>query len=52
MNFRIQSTNRRAVDILRQGLEDLQKMCDYTIETFNIAYEKHISSQNVPMDTT
>lgn len=35
MHFRIQAREGRAVDLLRQGLEDLEKVCDHVIETFN-----------------
>ncbi|XP_055379754.1 probable DNA-directed RNA polymerases I and III subunit RPAC2 [Condylostylus longicornis] len=36
MHFRIQATNKntRAIDILKRGLEDLEKVCDHTIEVF------------------
>lgn len=40
MHFRIQSTRDvRAVDVLRRGLEDLEKVCTHTIETFDQAYK-------------
>ncbi|XP_065355585.1 DNA-directed RNA polymerases I and III subunit RPAC2 [Calliphora vicina] len=34
LHFRIQSSQGRAIDILKRGLEDLEKICDHTIETF------------------
>lgn len=38
MHFRIQAhSNKRAIDILRRGLEDLQHICDHTITTFEDA---------------
>lgn len=38
MHFRIQAPPKvRAIDILRRGLEDLEKVCDHTMETFEIA---------------
>ncbi|XP_055302779.1 probable DNA-directed RNA polymerases I and III subunit RPAC2 [Sitodiplosis mosellana] len=39
MHLRIQaSKNVRAVDVLRRGLADLEKVCDHTITTFESAY--------------
>uniref|UniRef100_T1H6G1 DNA-directed RNA polymerases I and III subunit RPAC2 n=1 Tax=Megaselia scalaris TaxID=36166 RepID=T1H6G1_MEGSC len=38
MHFRIQSKGR-AVDILRRGLEDLEKLCDHTVETFEKEFQ-------------
>lgn len=35
MHFRIQANKQmRAIDILKRGLEDLESLCDHTIETF------------------
>lgn len=35
IHFRIQANkNIKAIDVMRRGLEDLEKLCDYTIETF------------------
>uniref|UniRef100_A0A1B0G937 DNA-directed RNA polymerases I and III subunit RPAC2 n=1 Tax=Glossina morsitans morsitans TaxID=37546 RepID=A0A1B0G937_GLOMM len=34
LHFRIQSSQSRAIDILKRGLEDLEKLCDHTITTF------------------
>lgn len=35
MHFRIQMSKGRAVDALKRGLEDLVKICDHTMETFD-----------------
>lgn len=35
MNFRIQMSQGRAIDALRQGLEDLSKVCDHTLKVFD-----------------
>lgn len=34
MHFRIQAKQGRAADLLRRGLEDLEKVCDHVLETF------------------
>ncbi|KAJ9574589.1 hypothetical protein L9F63_008216, partial [Diploptera punctata] len=34
MHFRIKTTGPPAVDILRRGIEDLEKLCDHTLSTF------------------
>lgn len=40
MHLRIQaSKNVKAIDVLRRGLDDLEKVCDYTITTFEAAME-------------
>lgn len=40
MHLRIQAApNVRAVDVLQRGLQDLQLVCDHTIETFEAAME-------------
>lgn len=42
MHLRIQtSKNIRAVDVLRRGLDDLEKICDHTITTFDNAYKEY-----------
>lgn len=42
MHFRIQTArNVRAVDVLRRGLVDLEKVCDHTLTTFEEAYKDH-----------
>ncbi|KAJ8674760.1 hypothetical protein QAD02_010546 [Eretmocerus hayati] len=50
MHFRIQAKKGRAVDILRRGLEDLAKVCDHTIHTFDKAMSKH--NKSIKMDTS
>lgn len=46
MHFRIQSAKDvRAIDILRRGLEDLEQVCDHTIDTFNAALQEHRDAQ-------
>lgn len=40
MHLRIQANkNVKAIDVLRRGLEDLEKVCDHTITTFETAME-------------
>ncbi|XP_055547127.1 probable DNA-directed RNA polymerases I and III subunit RPAC2 [Wyeomyia smithii] len=42
MHFRIQAAkNVRAIDVLRRGLEDLERICDHTIDTFEAAVAIH-----------
>lgn len=42
MHLRIQATsNSKAIDILRRGLEDLEKVCDHTISTFERAMDEY-----------
>lgn len=42
MHLRIQTAkNVRAVDVLRRGLIDLEKVCDHTITTFEGAYKEY-----------
>lgn len=46
MHLRIQaSKNVRAVDILRKGLADLEKVCDHTLTTFEDAYKEYQQSK-------
>lgn len=41
MHLRIQAAQGvRAVDVLQRGLEDLEKVCDHTISTFESAMEQ------------
>lgn len=47
MNFRIQTSQGRALDVLRKGLEDLAKVCDHTLEVFDEAVQTHKTNQNV-----
>lgn len=35
MHFRIQMYNGKALDALKRGLDDLVKVCDITLETFD-----------------
>ncbi|XP_046487226.1 DNA-directed RNA polymerases I and III subunit RPAC2 isoform X1 [Neodiprion pinetum] len=39
MHFRIQAKSGRAVDILRKGLEDLEKACEHTAKAFETAWQ-------------
>ena len=42
MHFRIQAAKSvRAIDVLRRGLEDLERVCDHTIDTFEAAVAKY-----------
>ena len=51
MHFRIQAKNGvRAVDVLRQGLEDLAKVCDITLEKFDEAMDEY--KNNSEMDSS
>ncbi|CAD7091941.1 unnamed protein product [Hermetia illucens] len=44
MHFRIQANKKlRAIDILKRGLEDLEAVCDHTIETFEKAMNDYNS---------
>lgn len=46
MHLRIQAAKEvRAVDILRRGLGDLEKVCDHTITTFEEAYREYEESR-------
>ncbi|XP_034184814.1 RNA polymerases I and III subunit AC2 l(2)37Cg [Osmia lignaria lignaria] len=50
--LRIQAKKGKAVDVLRKGLQDFEKICDYTLETFNGAYEQFKSSKDTSVDST
>jgi len=55
IHFTISTTGENAVEVLKRGLQDLEKMCDHIIDTFDKAYkknDKHKFSQNISMDTT
>ncbi|XP_015190621.1 PREDICTED: probable DNA-directed RNA polymerases I and III subunit RPAC2 [Polistes dominula] len=52
INFRIQTKTGRATDILKRGLQDLEKICDHTLEVFNEAYKQYKSSKNVSSENT
>ena len=45
LHFRIQAKKGKAVDILRRGLEDLSKVCDHTLFTFENAMEEFIETK-------
>lgn len=47
MHFRIQAAKDvRAIDLLRKGLEDLEKVCDHTTEVFSSAMKEFSESAN------
>lgn len=50
MHFRIQAKEGRAVDILRRGLKDLEKVCEHVELTFNNAMDDYKSLKK--MDTS
>ncbi|KAI4502453.1 hypothetical protein M0802_002365 [Mischocyttarus mexicanus] len=52
INFRIQTKTGGAADMLKRGLQDLEKACDHTLETFNEAYKQHKTSQNLSSENT
>ncbi|XP_018301170.1 probable DNA-directed RNA polymerases I and III subunit RPAC2 [Mycetomoellerius zeteki] len=52
MHLNIQTTGENVIQVLKRGLQDLERMCDHTIETFNNAYEKHKATKEDTMDTT
>uniref|UniRef100_A0A2M3ZJV0 DNA-directed RNA polymerases I and III subunit RPAC2 n=1 Tax=Anopheles braziliensis TaxID=58242 RepID=A0A2M3ZJV0_9DIPT len=42
MHFRIQATKSvRAIDVLLRGLQDLERLCDHMMETFEEAVASH-----------
>lgn len=47
LHFRIQMREGRAVDALRRGLEDLEKICDHTLATFNTEMISHKNEINM-----
>ncbi|XP_012268216.1 probable DNA-directed RNA polymerases I and III subunit RPAC2 [Athalia rosae] len=51
MHFRIQAKSGRAVDVLRQGLEDLEKVCEHTTEAFESAWDSFRNKSDDSMDT-
>lgn len=51
MHFRIQTKSGRAVDILRRGLEDLERACEHTTRAFESAWESYQQRSDVSMDT-
>lgn len=52
IHFNIQTTGESAIEVLKRGFQDLEKICDHTIETFDKAYKKFKSSSDAPIDTT
>ncbi|XP_018343746.1 PREDICTED: probable DNA-directed RNA polymerases I and III subunit RPAC2 [Trachymyrmex septentrionalis] len=52
VHLNIQTTGENVIQVLKRGLQDLEKMCDHTIETFNKAYEKHKATKEDSVDTT
>lgn len=48
VHVNIQTTGENVIEVLKRGLQDLEKMCDHTLETFDKAYEKYKASQDVP----
>ncbi|CAL7942388.1 unnamed protein product [Xylocopa violacea] len=48
--LRIQAKKGKAIDILKKGLQDFERICDHTLETFNNAYEQFKASKDVPTD--
>ncbi|XP_029674317.1 probable DNA-directed RNA polymerases I and III subunit RPAC2 [Formica exsecta] len=50
IHFNIQTTGENAIEVLKRGLQDLEKICDHTIETFDKAYKKYKSSNDVPTE--
>lgn len=48
MHFRIQMHEGRAVDALKRGLEDLVKVCDYTVEIFNEEMLAFVMAHDLP----
>lgn len=51
MLLRIQTRGGNSYELLKRGLEDLMKMCDHTIETFDKAYKKYESSKDTVEST-
>lgn len=49
--LRIQAKKGKAVDILKKGLQDFEKICDYTLESFNNAYEHFKNSKDSHVDS-
>ncbi|ESO89545.1 hypothetical protein LOTGIDRAFT_125219, partial [Lottia gigantea] len=38
INFRIQTRGKPAVDIFKKGLEDLNKLCEHVLQTFEVGF--------------
>lgn len=46
MHFRIQANPKiKALDVLKRGLEDIEKVCDHTLETFEREMEEFMQQQ-------
>lgn len=45
MHFRIQAKSGRAVDILRRGLKELEKVCEHVESTFENSMEEFKNSK-------
>ncbi|XP_035742341.1 probable DNA-directed RNA polymerases I and III subunit RPAC2 [Vespa mandarinia] len=52
MHFRIQTKNGRATDVLKRGLQDLEQVCDHTLETFNEACKQYKNSKHFSAEST
>ncbi|PIK37516.1 hypothetical protein BSL78_25649 [Apostichopus japonicus] len=51
INFRIQSRGRPAVEILKQGLQDLSQTCDHVLATFDQAVKDYKGDSEIKMET-
>lgn len=49
--LKIVAKKGKAIDILKLGLQQLEQICDYTLDTFNKTYEKFKTSQEMPVDS-
>ncbi|XP_065158514.1 DNA-directed RNA polymerases I and III subunit RPAC2 [Atheta coriaria] len=50
MHFRIQMREGKpAIEALKKGLQDLSKVCDYTLEIFDTEYKQYVETH--PVDT-
>ena len=49
--LRIQANKGKAVDILRKGLQEFEKICDHTLDTFNSAYDQFKSSKDISTES-
>lgn len=47
VQLHIQTKGENVIEVLKRGLQDLEKICDHTLETFDKAYEKFKASQDV-----
>ncbi|XP_011870393.1 PREDICTED: probable DNA-directed RNA polymerases I and III subunit RPAC2 [Vollenhovia emeryi] len=51
VHLNIQTTGENVIEVLKRGLQDLEKMCDHTLETFDRACERYRASQDAADDT-